>query len=285
MFNGITSHAGTLVIAIVVLTGAAILCNGAAAADPDQDDQFLALLDKEEIPAVVNVPSVIAAAHKVCRRLDSGVPVEDLVGVMQNDMYSIEPALRRYPVRVTTTVTRFITAAVETYCPSNQSKIVSITANPATGSNGPKHRVAAYKHNAVNVGSGLPEPLPDWMGSGVYVAGRHGGNGSDCGAYGTVLASLTGAVPSGEITPPNPPQIPTPPPQTAQIRTPPRTVAAPSPPQQPPPPPPQVEPPAVGPQPGGAAGSGGSDGSGGDGSGAEAPPTPAMPPGFVRLAP
>ena len=41
-----------LVTAIVVLTGAAILRGGAAAADPNQDDEFLALLNKEDIPAL-----------------------------------------------------------------------------------------------------------------------------------------------------------------------------------------------------------------------------------------
>ncbi len=43
MFTGITSHTGALVTAVVVLTGAALLSGGAAAADPGQDDQFLAL--------------------------------------------------------------------------------------------------------------------------------------------------------------------------------------------------------------------------------------------------
>lgn len=68
MFTGITSRAGALVIAIVVLTGAAILSSGAAAADPSQDDQFLSLLDKKGIPAIKNVPSLIVTAHKVCRK-------------------------------------------------------------------------------------------------------------------------------------------------------------------------------------------------------------------------
>jgi hypothetical protein len=63
MFTGITSHAGTLVTAIVVLTGAAILRGGTAAADPNQDEQFLELLDKEDIPALQNVPSLIATAQ------------------------------------------------------------------------------------------------------------------------------------------------------------------------------------------------------------------------------
>ena len=44
MFTTITSQAGALATAIVVLTGGAILRGGAAAADQSQDEQFLALL-------------------------------------------------------------------------------------------------------------------------------------------------------------------------------------------------------------------------------------------------
>jgi hypothetical protein len=62
MFPGITTHTGSLVTPIVVLTGAASLRGGAAAADPSQDDQFLALLNEEGIPALQNVPSLIATA-------------------------------------------------------------------------------------------------------------------------------------------------------------------------------------------------------------------------------
>jgi len=68
-----------LVTAIVVLTGAAILRGGAAAAYPNQDDQFLELLAKEDIPALQNVPSLIATAHMDCRKLDGGMTVDALV--------------------------------------------------------------------------------------------------------------------------------------------------------------------------------------------------------------
>lgn len=50
MFTGIASHAGALGAALVVLIGAAILHDGPAAADPNQDDRFLALLEKKESP-------------------------------------------------------------------------------------------------------------------------------------------------------------------------------------------------------------------------------------------
>jgi len=325
-FTGITIHAGALVTAIAVLTGAAILRGGAAVADPNQDQQFLALLDKEGIPALSGVPSLIYTAHKVCRKLDAGMLADDLVDAMVNDAYGIDPPERLYASgRLARTEARFITAAVEAYCPYDQSKIASIVANPAAGWNEPTQRVAT--HNAVNSGGDLREPppgldminmpaarqeptgtaavwMPHLMDGGVFVAGRSGGDRSDFDAHGTVLVSLIGAVPSGEITDPSPPQPPAPPPPAAHVQTAPRPIAAPprpnqSPPrpQQPPPPPQQPPPPAVAPQPGGAAGSGGDggNGSGGNGGGsgggggggrpAEPSPEPPMPPGFVTLAP
>jgi uncharacterized membrane protein YgcG len=143
------------------------------------------------------------------------------------------------------------------------------------------------------VGTGVVR-LPHLMAGGVVVAGRNGQGRSDRGAHGTVLASLIGAAPSGEIIPPNPPQIPAPPPPTAEPVAPiPARIPTPPPPEQPPSPPQQVEPPAVAPQPGGASGSGGSGGGdgtgdgtggGGDGGGGDGPAEP-MPPGWVRLAP
>jgi uncharacterized membrane protein YgcG len=342
MFTGTTSHSGAQVTAIVVLTGAAILRGGAAAADSNQDDQFLALLDEEGIPALEGVPSLIATAHDVCRKLDAGMPADGLVDAMVNNAYSIDPPERRYPRgRLARTEARFITAAVDAYCPYDQSKLASIMANPAPASNESTHRVGAYMHNTANSGSDLREPppaldminmpaawqqptgigavrLPHLMAGGVFASGRYGGNRSDCDAHGPALASLIGAVPSGEITDPNPAQPPAPPPPAAHIQTAPKPIAAPPrpnqpppppqqpppppqqpppPPQQPPPPPQQPPPPVVAPQPGGAAGSGGGGGNGsggGNGGGstggggghpAEPSPDPPMPPGFVTLAP
>jgi Protein of unknown function (DUF732) len=220
MFTGITAHAGSLVTAIVVLTGAAILYAGAAAADPNQDDQFVALLDKEGIPALEGVPSLIDTAHKVCHALDAGTPVNAVVDALVNYAYSVDQTDRG---RLARTETRFVRAAVGAYCPYDQGKIASIMANLAPGSNGPTHRVAAYMHNAVNSGSDLREPLlAAWQEP-------------------TVLASLIGVLPGG-VPPPNPPQIPVPPPPTGQTLTPPLPIAAPPPPKRPPPPPQQVEP-------------------------------------------
>jgi Protein of unknown function (DUF732) len=286
MFTGAIGHSSALVTTIVVLTGAAILRGAAAAADSNQDDQFLALLDQEGIPALGGVPSLIDTAHKVCRTLDAGMSADGLVDAMVNDAYRIDPSERQYaPGRLARTEARFITAAVGAYCPYDQGKIASIRANP-TGWNRSTHRVAADVRNAVNARSDLREP--------------------------PLLASLIGAVPSGEITDPDPPQIAAPPPPAAQIQTPRRPMAPPPPPKRPPPPPQQpppppqqpppppqlvepppqqVEPPAVGPQPGGAPGSdgggstggngGGGNRGGGNGGGGPADPSP----GFVRLAP
>ncbi|OBG30619.1 DUF732 domain-containing protein [Mycobacterium sp. E3198] len=252
MSIGTAGHAGAVITAIAFFTGVAILRGGAAAADSNEDDRFLALLDQEGIPAVQGVPNLIDTAHDVCRTLDAGMPAAGLVDAMVNNAFGIDPAEREYaPGRLARTEARFITAAVGAYCPHNQGKIASIRAN-RTGWNGPARRIVV--------------------------------------------------VPSGEITDPDPPQIPTPPP-AAQIQAPRQPVAAPPPPkrppppaQKPPPPPQQVpepppqraEPPAAGPEPGGAAGGGGgaSGGNGGGdaGSGGGAVrPDPS--PGFVRLAP
>ena len=190
-----------------------------------------------------------------------------VVKALVNFAYSNDPDPDRG--RYERTETRFVHAAVGAYCPYDQNKIASVMVNPAPGSNEPTHRVVAYTHNAVNSGSDRREPppardminlptawqeptgtgavrLPHLM-DGVFVAGRRGDERSDCDAQGTVLASLVGAIP-GEVTPPNPPQIPAPPPPTAQTLTPPRPIAAPPPPKQPPrppqplPPPPQEQP-------------------------------------------
>ena len=123
-----------------------------------------------------------------------------LVDAMRNNAYQGGPD--RAPVslaRITSTMTRFITASVQAYCPYDQSKIASIMANTAPGSNVPTHRVAAYTHTAVNTGSDLREPPPAWdminmpaswreptdssgvvrlphlMDGGVFASGRHAG--------------------------------------------------------------------------------------------------------------
>ncbi|UXA07951.1 DUF732 domain-containing protein [Mycobacterium sp. SMC-2] len=246
MFTRTTNLPGALVTAIVVLTGVVLLPRGAAAADPNADDHFLALLDQKGIPALDNAPSLIAIAHRVCGQLDGGMGADAVVDDMRERAFKANPAGGQYPAdRVTRTIARFISAAVEAYCPNNQAKVASLEAmaNPVPGAN-------TYK--AASSRSELWESR-----------------------------SALHMIPLGETGLPEPPQLPPPPPPpTAQIMTPPLPVATPSPRQQPPPTPqqplpgPQQEPPA-GPAPASPPGTGG-------GAGADSPATP---PGRVQLAP
>lgn len=240
------NHVGALALAFVVLTGGAWLRGGAAAADPDQDAQFLALLEREQIPALEGVPSLIATAHKICGRLDRGVTVDAVVDDMKDHALT-DPAGHRFPDRrVMTTITRFITASVEAYCPGDRSKIAPITAYAAPGQGPPAHPVSLR----------TPEP------------------------------PVGDLAPDPPEIPAPPPDVPTlaPPPRPTAVPPPPKHSPSPPPQQQPPPnqPPPSAE----GPEPGGAGGGGaGSGGAGGTEGGAPVEPSPPMPPGWVRLAP
>lgn len=122
MRTGITSLADALVSASVVLT-AAIICGGAAGADPNQDQQFVALLEQEQIPAIDNVPRLIARAHEICGELDGGSSVQAVVDEEMSTMYGDNPSLRLVPARVRRTAVRFITASVDVYCPSHQGEL------------------------------------------------------------------------------------------------------------------------------------------------------------------
>lgn len=312
MFTGNTCHAAALLTAIAGLTGAAILNCGVGTADTSQDDQFLALLEQKEIPALENVPSLIASAHRDCHQLDSGVSAGDLLVQKVNRAYGIDPAERQYPTdRLNRTMARFIAAAVEAYCPYNQPKISSLAMNPVAG------------ESQSSFQPGTPE-LQLSRGSGSFTARPARNGGTSHANHSAALVTLITPLPAGEIADPNAPQVPAISPPVAQIRTPrqpavsppkprqtppppppqqkpthpPVAEAPPPPPQAPPPPPPEVEPPAVGPQPGSGGGGsgarggdgtgGGSDsgtGGGGHGSPARPAPEPPSPPGFVRLAP
>jgi len=276
MFSGHTRIAGAVPTAIAVLTGAAILAGATAAADPSQDDKFLTLLGYEDIPAIDNATGLIDTAHKVCGKLDDGMTAGDLVELIRNNGFNENPLARLYPQRrVTKTIDRFINAAVQAYCPSDQGKIASITTQAATASHEPTFRVAVY----------TPDRAAPWLAVGL------------------------GMFPSGEVPPSNPPVIPAePPPAPHEVAPAPRQSPPPpkrvqpvpqqAPPQQaqpapqqaePPPqaepgpqqaePPPQAEPPAAAPAPG--------DGGGAPPSPSPEPPPPAQPspPGHVRLAP
>jgi Protein of unknown function (DUF732) len=122
--TGITSLADALVSAAVVLT-AAIICAGAADADPSQQDQFLALLEQEQIPPIDDgeVPGVVARAHEICGDLNGGTPVDTLVNDEMNRGYGENPRLHLYPDRVRRTAVRFITASVDIYCPNHKGEL------------------------------------------------------------------------------------------------------------------------------------------------------------------
>jgi hypothetical protein len=120
--TGITSLADALVGVSVVLT-AAIICAGGAGADPSQQDQFLARLQQEQIPAIDNVPGLVYHAHEICGELDGGASVETVVTDVMNRAYGDNPALHSFPARVRKTAVRFVTASVDVYCPSHQGEL------------------------------------------------------------------------------------------------------------------------------------------------------------------
>lgn len=136
MFTRITVSVGSLLIAILAPTGAAILGAGAASADPSQDDHFLALLSQNDVPALSGVPSLIATAHQICRNLDAGMPADALVDALVDNANTVTPGADR--ARLVRTETRFLVAAVQAYCPNNQGR--AAVTSPA-GWNQPRHRV------------------------------------------------------------------------------------------------------------------------------------------------
>ena len=122
--TGIISLADALVSAAVVVT-AAIICAGAAGADSGQQDQFLALLEQEQIPPVDDdeVPGVVARAHQICGEVNGGTPVDTLINDEMNRGYAENPRLHLFPDRVRRTAVRFITASVDVYCPRHKGEL------------------------------------------------------------------------------------------------------------------------------------------------------------------
>jgi hypothetical protein len=108
----------------VVLT-AAIIFPGAAAGDPSQQDQLLALLEQEQIPPTNDgeVAGVVARAHFICGQLNGGTPVDTLVTDEMNRGYAENPRLHLLSDRVRRTVIRFITASVDVYCPAHKGEL------------------------------------------------------------------------------------------------------------------------------------------------------------------
>ena len=118
MRTGITSLADALVSASVVLT-VAIICDGAASADPSQQDQFVALLEQDQIPLIDNLPALVARAHQICRELNGGASIATVVTEEMNGMFDENPAFRQQSARVKRTAVRFIAVSAQVYCPSH----------------------------------------------------------------------------------------------------------------------------------------------------------------------
>ncbi|MCV7092056.1 DUF732 domain-containing protein, partial [Mycobacterium interjectum] len=214
MFAGITGHSGALVATIAVLTSATLLRCGAAAADTNQDNKFLALLDQENIPAVSNVPTLIATAHGDCEKLKGGMPVGQLVDEQIIEAYTVDPVERQYPVdRLARTMARFIAAAVGAYCPAEQSKLAPLMADPTPGSGQPAHPVAAYTRHPAGPASYRLAPA----------------------VRGTTAAGVVWLQNLTEGGVPDPPQIPAPSPPVSHLLAPHVDAVKPPPPKQLPP--------------------------------------------------
>jgi hypothetical protein len=120
----IRSLADALISAVVALSAASV-CAGAAGADPNQQDQFLALLEQEQIPPIDDgeVPGVVARAHQLCGELNGGAPIDALVGEEMDRAYGDNPRLRLYADRVRRTAIRLVTASVDVYCPNHKGEL------------------------------------------------------------------------------------------------------------------------------------------------------------------
>lgn len=274
-----------ITVATAIALAAALLPSGAAAADPNQDDQFLAVLESKQIPAMDNVATVVAAGHTVCHKLDDGMSAQEVLAGLTGDAFEMNPELREQSARLSVTMSRFIAASVEVYCPDDQSKITALTVGRVRGSDR-LFTLAAYRAPRA------PRAPGDIIG---------------------VLGSPGGTIATGDTPPTNPPQVPSPKVPKAKTPRTPRVVTKPTPPQQlpptpavqpppppevQPPPPPEVQPPAPpdnepiagGPQPGNGPGAPATTGGTGanDGAGSPAgPPPPAQPrsPGMIQLVP
>lgn len=127
MSISISNRAAGLVAAAIFAATAPIWSAGAATADPSQDSQFLALLDRKEISAATNPASLIVLAHRVCGQLDGGTPADSVVDQMRIRSFRQYPADLSLPQdRFTRTINKFITASVDTYCPNDEAKITAI---------------------------------------------------------------------------------------------------------------------------------------------------------------
>src|SRR5271154_1584956 len=109
MSSGLIRHLPAAVAAVALLS-AALLPGDIAAADPDQDQKFFDLLGQKEIPPVDNATSLITSAHKLCDKLDVGVPVGDVVETIRNNGFNKNPLPPLDPPdRIARTINQFIT--------------------------------------------------------------------------------------------------------------------------------------------------------------------------------
>lgn len=127
MFSGAIRHFPAAMMAVALVAASTTLGPRAAFADPYQDQKFFDLLGQKEIPPVDNANSLITSARHACEKLDSGMPVGDLVELVRNNGFNENPLTRLQPQdRITRTIDQFINAAVEAYCPYDKGKIASI---------------------------------------------------------------------------------------------------------------------------------------------------------------
>lgn len=118
--TGIASLVGASVVLTTAITRVA-----PAGADPNQQDQFLALLEQEQIPPTDagEVPGVVARAHHICAELNGGTPIDAVVNEEMDRGYADNPRLHLLADRVRRTVVRFVTASVDVYCPRHQGEL------------------------------------------------------------------------------------------------------------------------------------------------------------------
>ena len=93
-----------------------------ASADPtpqEQQDQFVQLLEADQVPLIDNLPTLVARAHQICRELNSGTSVYSVLDEEMNGMFEEDPALRQQAARVHRTAIRFIAVSSEVYCPKH----------------------------------------------------------------------------------------------------------------------------------------------------------------------
>jgi Protein of unknown function (DUF732) len=118
-------RSGIALVGAAVLLTSGLIGAGPAGADPSQQDQFLALLDQEQIPPTNDgeIPGVVARAQQLCGELNRGTSVDSLISDELDRAYGDNPQLHLYPDRVRRTAVRLITAAVDVYCPNHKGQL------------------------------------------------------------------------------------------------------------------------------------------------------------------